>query len=78
VRLTANPGSANEAFAPTNFAQATVIVDRGNASVLGEAGRGRTDVMIADGLELIGAWLGQAIAGSQRRRRFDRATGADK
>jgi cyclohexadienyl dehydratase len=51
VRLIANPGSANEAFARANFKQATVIIHHDNASVFDELVAGRADVMITDGLE---------------------------
>jgi cyclohexadienyl dehydratase len=51
VRLIANPGSANEAFARANFRRATVIVHHDNASVFDELVAGRADVMITDGLE---------------------------
>lgn len=51
VRLIANPGSANEAFARANFTQARVIIHRDNATVFDELVAGRADVMITDGLE---------------------------
>ena len=51
VRLIANPGSANEAFARANFKYATVIIHHDNASVFDELVAGRADVMITDGLE---------------------------
>jgi cyclohexadienyl dehydratase len=51
VRLIANPGSANEAFARANFRHATVIIHGDNASVFDELVAGRADVMITDGLE---------------------------
>ena len=51
VRVIANPGSANEAFARANFTRATVIVHRDNATVFEELVAGRADVMITDGLE---------------------------
>jgi cyclohexadienyl dehydratase len=51
VRVIANPGSANEAFARANFKQATVIVHHDNATVFDEIVAGRADVMITDGLE---------------------------
>jgi cyclohexadienyl dehydratase len=51
VRLIANPGSANEAFARANFKKATVIIHHDNASVFDELVAGRADVMITDGLE---------------------------
>src|SRR5438067_6686009 len=51
VRLIANPGSANEAFARANFKHATVIIHHDNASVFDELVAGRADVMITDGLE---------------------------
>jgi len=51
VRLIANPGSANEAFARANFTHATVIIHHDNASVFDELVAGRADVMITDGLE---------------------------
>ena len=51
VRLIANPGSANEAFARANFKQATVIIHHDNASVFHELVAVRADVMITDGLE---------------------------
>ena len=51
VRLIANPGSANEAFARANFKHATVIIHHDNASVFDELVADRADVMITDGLE---------------------------
>ena len=51
VRLIANPGSANEAFARANFRHATVIIHHDNKSVFEELVAGRADVMITDGLE---------------------------
>jgi cyclohexadienyl dehydratase len=51
VRLIANPGSANEAFARAHFKRATVAVHHDNASVFEELVAGRADVMITDGLE---------------------------
>lgn len=51
VRVIANPGSANEAFARANFARATVIIHHDNASVFDELAAGRADVMVTDGLE---------------------------
>ena len=51
VRLIANPGSANEAFARANFSRATVIIHPDNATVFDELVAGRADVMITDGLE---------------------------
>ena len=51
VRLIANPGSANEAFARAHFTRATVIIHHDNASVFDEIVAGRADVMITDGLE---------------------------
>ena len=51
VRLIANPGSANEAFARANFKQASVLIHHDNASVFAELVAGRADVMITDGLE---------------------------
>jgi cyclohexadienyl dehydratase len=51
VRLIANPGSANEAFARAHFTRATVIIHHDNASVFDELVAGRADVMITDGLE---------------------------
>jgi cyclohexadienyl dehydratase len=51
VRLIANPGSANEAFARANFRHATVIIHHDNATVFDELVRGNADVMITDGLE---------------------------
>ena len=51
VRLIANPGSANEAFARANFKHATVIIHHDNATVFDELVAGRADVMITDGLE---------------------------
>ena len=51
VRLIANPGSANEAFARAHFKRATVIIHHDNASVFDELVAGRADVMITDGLE---------------------------
>lgn len=51
VRVIANPGSANEAFARANFKHATVIIHHDNASVFDELVAGRADVMVTDGLE---------------------------
>ena len=51
VRVVANPGSANEAFARANFTQAEVTIHHDNASVFLEIVEGRTDVMVTDGLE---------------------------
>ncbi len=51
VRVVANPGSANEAFAKANFPQAQVTIHHDNASVFLELVAGRADVMVTDGLE---------------------------
>ena len=51
VRVIANPGSANEAFARANFKRATVIIHHDNASVFDELVAGHADVMVTDGLE---------------------------
>src|SRR5216683_1390511 len=51
VRVIANPGSANEAFARTNFRRASVTIHHDNASVFAEIAAGRADVMVTDGLE---------------------------
>jgi cyclohexadienyl dehydratase len=51
VRVIANPGAANEAFARANFTRATVIIHPDNATVFDEIVAGRADVMITDGLE---------------------------
>jgi cyclohexadienyl dehydratase len=51
VRVVANPGSANEAFACANFDRATVTIHHDNASVFLEIVEGRADVMVTDGLE---------------------------
>jgi cyclohexadienyl dehydratase len=51
VRVIANPGSANEAFARANFKNATVTIHHDNASVFDELVAGRADVMVTDGLE---------------------------
>ena len=51
VRVIANPGSANEAFARAHFNRATVIIHHDNASVFDELVAGRADVMVTDGLE---------------------------
>jgi cyclohexadienyl dehydratase len=51
VRVVANPGSANEAFARANFGRAEVTIHRDNASVFLEIVAGRADVMVTDGLE---------------------------
>jgi cyclohexadienyl dehydratase len=51
VRVIANPGSANEAFARANFKRAQVTIHRDNASVFAELVAGRADVMVTDGLE---------------------------
>jgi len=51
VRVVANPGSANEAFARANFTRARVTIHHDNASVFMEIVAGRADVMVTDGLE---------------------------
>jgi cyclohexadienyl dehydratase len=51
VRVIANPGSANEAFARANFRRAQVTIHHDNASVFMEIVAGRADVMVTDGLE---------------------------
>jgi cyclohexadienyl dehydratase len=51
VRVIANPGSANEAFARANFTRASVSIHHDNASVFIEIVAGRADVMVTDGLE---------------------------
>jgi len=51
VRVIANPGSANEAFAKANFTRAEVTIHHDNASVFLELVAGRADVMVTDGLE---------------------------
>src|SRR6266478_4374615 len=51
VRIIANPGSANEAFAHANFTRAQVTIHHDNASVFAEIVAGRADVMVTDGLE---------------------------
>jgi len=51
VRVVANPGSANEAFARANFTRAEVTIHHDNASVFLEIVKGRADVMVTDGLE---------------------------
>lgn len=51
VRVIANPGSANEAFARANFTRADVTIHHDNASVFLEIVAGRADVMVTDGLE---------------------------
>lgn len=51
VRVIANPGSANEAFARANFTRARVTIHHDNASVFNEILAGRADVMVTDGLE---------------------------
>jgi cyclohexadienyl dehydratase len=51
VRVVANPGSANEAFARANFTRADVTIHHDNASVFMEIVAGRADVMVTDGLE---------------------------
>jgi cyclohexadienyl dehydratase len=51
VKVIANPGSANEAFAKGNFTRATVTIHPDNASVFLELVAGRADVMVTDGLE---------------------------
>jgi cyclohexadienyl dehydratase len=51
VRVVANPGSANEAFARANFPVAEVTIHHDNASVFLEIVEGRADVMVTDGLE---------------------------
>lgn len=51
VRVIANPGSANEAFARAYFPRATVTIHHDNATVFEEIVAGRADVMVTDGLE---------------------------
>lgn len=51
VRVIANPGSANEAFAKANFPRAAVTIHPDNTSVFAEIAAGRADVMVTDGLE---------------------------
>ena len=51
VRVIANPGSANEAFARANFTRAAVTIHHDNASVFAEIVAGCADVMVTDGLE---------------------------
>jgi cyclohexadienyl dehydratase len=51
VRVIANPGSANEAFARAHFTRAEVTIHPDNASVFDELVAGRADVMVTDGLE---------------------------
>ena len=51
VRVIANPGSANEAFARANFKRAQVTIHHDNASVFLEIVAGRAGVMVTDGLE---------------------------
>jgi cyclohexadienyl dehydratase len=51
VRVVANPGSANEAFARANFTRAQVTIHHDNTSVFMEIVAGRADVMVTDGLE---------------------------
>ena len=51
VRVIANPGSANEAFARAHFTRAEVTIHHDNASVFVELVAGRADVMVTDGLE---------------------------
>ncbi len=51
VRVIANPGSANEAFARAHFTRAEVTIHHDNASVFDELVAGRADVMVTDGLE---------------------------
>jgi cyclohexadienyl dehydratase len=51
VRVIANPGSANEAFARAHFTRAHVTIHPDNASVFDELVAGRADVMVTDGIE---------------------------
>lgn len=51
IRVIANPGSANEAFAKAHFTRAHVTIHHDNASVFDELVAGRADVMVTDGLE---------------------------
>src|SRR4051795_3290142 len=51
VRIIANPGSANEAFARANFKCAEVTIHYDNSSVFLEIVAGRADVMVTDRLE---------------------------
>jgi cyclohexadienyl dehydratase len=51
VRVIANPGSANEAFAKANFPRAAVTIHPDNTTVFLEIAAGRADVMVTDGLE---------------------------
>ena len=52
VRVIANPGAANEAFARANFPRAALTIHPDNASVFLEIVAGRADVMVTDGLEV--------------------------
>ena len=51
IRVIANPGSANEAFAEAHFTRAQVTIHADNATVFDELVAGRADVMVTDGLE---------------------------
>jgi cyclohexadienyl dehydratase len=51
VRVIANPGSANEAFARANFTRAEVTIHHDNASVFLEIVAGCAEIMVTDGLE---------------------------
>ena len=51
VRVIANPGAANEAFARAHFPRAALTIHRDNATVFLEIVAGRADVMVTDGLE---------------------------
>src|SRR6185437_6811224 len=51
VRVIANPGSANEAFAKANFPRAQVTIHPDNTTVFLEIVARRADVMVTDGLE---------------------------
>lgn len=51
VRVIANPGAANEAFARANFPRAALTIHPDNATVFLEIVSGRADVMVTDGLE---------------------------
>jgi cyclohexadienyl dehydratase len=51
IRVVANPGSANEAFAKAHFGRDQITIHHDNASVFDELVAGRADVMVTDGLE---------------------------
>lgn len=52
VRVVANPGGSNEAFARANLAHAALTVFPDNKTIANEIVAGRQDVMVTDGVEV--------------------------